>query len=60
VRGGRVQNGAAPLHIAAEKGSSEVVRLLLDRGADVNTRNNVRAPRPLTRIDCRSTRADGA
>ena len=31
----RGQDGATPLHAAAGSGSAEVVRLLLDRGADI-------------------------
>eukprot|EP01035_Chromulina_nebulosa_P027838 gene27838-36662_t len=33
--------GLTPLIIAAQNGNSEVVALLLDSGADVNTRNDV-------------------
>ena len=35
------QDGRTALHIAAIKGHIEVMRLLLDKGADVKIRHNV-------------------
>ena len=35
------QDGRTALHIAAKNGNIEVARLLLDKGADVNSRDNV-------------------
>ncbi len=32
-------DGWTPLHVACEKGHASVVRLLLERGADVNARD---------------------
>ncbi len=40
VAGVRNGTGATPLHYAATYGSTEAVRLLLDRGANPNARNN--------------------
>ena len=36
-----MQDGWTPLHWAAQKGSLEVVKLLLDKGVDVNAKTNV-------------------
>lgn len=36
----RGRDGSTPLHMAAWKGKAEVVRLLLEAGADVNAHNN--------------------
>jgi cytohesin len=33
-------NGSTPLHIAAYKGHVEIVKILLDRGADLNAKDN--------------------
>ena len=41
---GRAQYDTTPLHEAALSGKPECVRLLLDRGADKDARNHVRAP----------------
>ena len=37
-----MQDGETPLHVAAEQGKSEVVTKLLDSGAEVDMKNNVR------------------
>ena len=37
----RYQDGFTALHHAADDGHTEVARLLLDRGADVNSKNKV-------------------
>lgn len=36
--------GNYPLHIAAEKGNIEIIKLLLDSGADINRRNKLKEP----------------
>ncbi len=36
----RDKDGSSPLHCAAWKGHAEVVRVLLDAGADINDHNN--------------------
>ena len=41
----RHQGGWTALHYAARGGHIEVARLLLDRGADVNSKNEVSATR---------------
>ena len=45
------QDGSTPLHVAFHNGHLEAVQALVDRGADVRARNNVRRPacRALTR-----------
>ena len=35
------QNGSSPLHLSAEKGHTNTCALLLDRGADLNPKDNV-------------------
>lgn len=40
-------HGRTPLHRAAECGSPDVVRLLLDRGADINARDELNGVTPL-------------
>jgi ankyrin repeat protein len=40
---GRAQEGWTPLHRAVEYNQLECARMLLDRGADANAKNNVRA-----------------
>ena len=35
------QRGYTPLHIAAEKGHTEIASLLIGNGADVNSKSNV-------------------
>ena len=37
----RHQDGSRALHYAANSGHTEVARLLLDRGADVNSKDEV-------------------
>ena len=37
-----IQDGKTLLHLAVEKGESEVVTKLLDSGADVDMKDNVR------------------
>ena len=37
------QNGITPLHIASRRGNAIMVRLLLDRGAQIETRTKVGA-----------------
>ena len=37
-----IQDGETPLHVAAENGCLEVVTKLLDSGAEVDMKNNVR------------------
>ena len=39
--GSRIGPGATPMMLAAQKGSVEVVRTLLDAGADVNARDDM-------------------
>ena len=36
------QDGLTPLHLAADEGHTECAKLLLDKGADVNAKSNVR------------------
>ena len=36
-----VQTGSAALHVAAQEGHCEIVRMLLEAKADVNIQNNV-------------------
>ena len=43
----RGDDGATPLHVAAYCGSAEVVRLLLDRGADIEARDTTFRGTPL-------------
>lgn len=38
-----LQNGITPLHIASRRGNVIMVRLLLDRGAQIETRTKVGA-----------------
>jgi len=35
------QNGSTPLHLASGEGELDCVRLLLDRGADIEAKSNV-------------------
>jgi ankyrin repeat protein len=42
LRCARAQNGRTPLHWAAEGGHPPVVKLLVDSGADVEAKDNVR------------------
>jgi ankyrin repeat protein len=43
---GRAQGGKTPLHHAAIHGHMEVVRLLLERGANLEAKGDVRAHAP--------------
>ena len=50
---GRAQSGKTPLNIAAMNGQLEVVRLLLEHGADKDANNNnVRPPRATAATCC--------
>ncbi|MCP4824868.1 MAG: ankyrin repeat domain-containing protein, partial [Shimia sp.] len=42
------QYGSTALVLAACRGHTETVELLLDRGADLEAKNNVKWPRPLS------------
>ena len=37
-----VQTGSTALHVAAQEGHCQIVRMLLEAKADVNMKNNVR------------------
>ncbi len=36
-----LQDGRTPLHLAAEKGHPEIIKLLIDKGAKVDIKDNV-------------------
>ena len=36
-----LQNGVSPLMVASSRGHFEIVKLLLDKGAEINHQNNV-------------------
>ena len=36
-----LQNHETPLHYAAREGHTDVVQLLIDKGADINAKNKV-------------------
>ena len=40
-----VQDGWTPLNDAASQGRTEIVKMLLEKGADVNASNNVVSPK---------------
>jgi hypothetical protein len=42
----RAQDGCTPLYWAAQNGDVDIARLLLERGADVNAKENVRRAAP--------------
>ena len=38
-----IQNHQTPLHLAAKGGHTDIVQLLIDKGADINAKNEVRS-----------------
>ncbi len=42
-----MQGELTPLHVAADEGHTEVAALLLDKGADIEAKDDVRAPSAL-------------